>query len=565
MNEKTSLPPAGMILGMILGVLAALLAACSGLVPPPPPSSAAHLRPDPAPAAGPIPRIVEQAPFLPPPVPIPPSEKYTVVVHEVPVKELLFALARDAAVNVDVDPGIDGIVTLNAIDQTLPQILDRIARQVDMRYEIRDKNLLVMPDRPYFRSYTVDYVNLSRDTTGTINVATQIATTGAGEIGEGGGGGGGAGNNNSTTAITNTANNRFWLTLTRNIQALVGETPSGSAQDLPVTGSVIPNPEAGLINVRGTAKQHEAVQVFIDRVLANAQRQVLIEATVVEVTLNDRYQQGIDWRVLHKPGEDGFDAFQFLTGNLGPAAAAFAQGGGPPPAAILGAANSFVLNYSNTDDSKRIDVVVQLLRQFGDLRILSSPRIMALNNQAAVLKVVENVVYFEVDVEPGVVTGNTQSAPAIETTAKTVPVGLVMTVTPQVDENRSVTLNMRPTISSITQFVNDPSPDLAAANTVNAVPQIQVREMESVLKVNNGQIAVLGGLIQDSVRQDSNRIPLLADMPVFGDAFFKSHDNQYQRSELVIFLRPVVINNPSIEADFSDYRPFLEERVERKF
>ena len=473
--------------------------------------------------------MVEQAPFLPPPVAAPSTEKYTVVVHEVPVKELLFALARDAAVNVDVDPGIDGIVTLNAIDQTLPQILDRIARQVDMRYEIRDRNLLVMPDRPYFRSYTVDYVNLSRDSTGTINVATQIATTGSGEIGEGGGGGGGggAGNNNSTTAITNTANNRFWLTLTRNIQALVGETASGSAQDLPVTGAVVPNPEAGLINVRATAKQHEAVQSFIDRVMANVQRQVLIEATVVEVTLSDQYQQGIDWRVLHKPGEDGFDAFQFLTGNLGPAAAAFAQGGGSPPAGILGVANSFLLSYSDTDDSKRIDVVVQLLRQFGDLQVLSSPRIMALSNQPAVLKVVENVVYFEVDVEPGVATGNTQSIPAVETTAKTVPVGLVMTVTPQVNENQSVTLNMRPTISSITRFVNDPSPDLAAANPVNPVPQIQVRELESVLKVNNGQIAVLGGLIQDSTRQDSNRVPLLSDLPVFGDAFFKSHDNEY--------------------------------------
>ena len=137
---------------------------------------------------------------------------------------------------------------------------------------------------------------------------------------------------------------------------------------------------------------------------------------------------------------------------------------------------------------------------------------MALNNQPAVLKVVENVVYFEIDVEPGIATGNTQSIPAIETTAKTVPVGLVMTVTPQVNENQSVTLNMRPTISSITQFVNDPSPDLAAANTTNPVPQIQVREMESVLKVQNGQIAVLGGLIQDWVRQDSNRVPLLSDL-----------------------------------------------------
>jgi MSHA biogenesis protein MshL len=544
----------------LLGTLAVVLAGCSGLVPPPPPSSPAHLRPDQAPSAGPIPKVVEQAPFLPPPVAAAPTEKYTVVVHEVPVKELLFALARDAAVNVDVDPGIDGIVTLNAIDQTLSQILDRIARQVDMRYEIRDKNLLVMPDRPYFRSYTVDYVNLSRDTTGTINVATQIATTGAGQIGEGGGGGGGgAGNNNSTTAITNTANNRFWLTLTRNIQALIGETASGSAQDLPVTGAVIPNPEAGLINVRATAKQHEAVQAFVDRVMASAQRQVLIEATVVEVTLSDQYRQGIDWRVINQG--TGLDAFQLLTGNLAPGLTQAGTAVNPP----LGIASSFVLDYTSKSNGQRIDVVVELLRKFGDLQVLSSPRIMALNNQPAVLKVVENVVYFEIDVEPGIATGNTQSIPAIETTAKTVPVGLVMTVTPQVNENQSVTLNMRPTISSITKSVPDPSPDLAVAGTTNLVPQIQVREMESVLKVQNGQIAVLGGLIQDSVRQDSNRVPLLSDLPVLGDAFFKTHDNNYQRSELVIFLRPLVIDNPSIDADLSGYRPFLEERVERKF
>jgi MSHA biogenesis protein MshL len=275
-----------------------------------------------------------------------------------------------------------------------------------------------------------------------------------------------------------------------------------------VTGSVIPNSEAGLINVRATAKQHEAVQSFIDHVMANAQRQVLIEATVVEVELSDRYQQGIDWRVINEG--TGFDAFQLLTGNLAPGLTGNPPLPIPPPA---GVASSFLLNFSKTDESKRIDVVVQLLRQFGDLQVLSSPHIMVLNNQPAVLKVVENVVYFEIDVEPGVVTVTTQSVPAIETTAKTVPVGLVMTVTPQVNENQSVTLNMRPTISSITQFVNGPSPDLAAADTVNQVPQIQVREMESVLKVNNGQIAVLGGLIQDSGTAGQQPRPL-----VFGSA-----------------------------------------------
>ncbi len=539
----------------LLGALAGVLAACSGLVPPPPPSSPAHLRPDEAPSAGPIPKVVEQAPFLPPPVAAPPTEQYTVVVHEVPVKELLFALARDAAVNVDVDPGIDGIVTLNAIDQTLPQILDRIARQVDMRYEIRDQNLLVMPDRPYFRSYTVDYVNLSRDTTGTINVATQIATTGAAQIGEGGGGGGAGGDNNSTTAITNTANNRFWLTLTRNIQALVGETASGTAQELPVTSGVIPNPESGIINVRATAKQHEEVQRFIDRVLANAQRQVLIEATVVEVDLSDQYQQGIDWRVLDRAGA-GFSIQQFLNGPVS-------------SAAPMGTATSFILEYLNPDsDGKVIQAAVRLLREFGDTKVLSSPRIMTLNNQVAVLKVVENVVYFEVDVEPGPVNvlSNVASV-AVDTTAKTVPVGFVMTVIPQINENDAVTLDIRPTISSVTDSIQDPNPELQRGDVqlVNLVPQIQVREMESVLKVNNGQIAVLGGLIQDTVQQDSNRIPLLSDLPVLGDAFFKSHENLYTRSELVIFLRPLVIDNPSIDADLSGYRPFLEERVERKF
>jgi type II/III secretion system protein len=166
-----------------------------------------------------------------------------------------------------------------------------------------------------------------------------------------------------------------------------------------------------------------------------------------------------------------------------------------------------VLDYTSKSNGQRIDVVVELLRKFGDLQVLSSPRIMALNNQPAVLKVVENVVYFEIDVEPGIATGNTQSIPAIETTAKTVPVGLVMTVTPQVNENQSVTLNMRPTISSITKSVPDPSPDLAVAGTTNLVPQIQVREMESVLKVQNGQIAVLGGLIQDSVRRTAIASP----------------------------------------------------------
>ncbi|MFH0344377.1 MAG: pilus (MSHA type) biogenesis protein MshL [Chromatiales bacterium] len=535
--------------------LASLLA-CSALVPPPPVPSAGHLRPENNRQTQDIPPVVDKVPLLPRPEPAPDLEKYTVVVNEVPVKELLFALARDAQVNVDIDPGIEGIVTLNAIDQTLPQILDRIARQADVRFEIQGKNIIVSPDRPYLRTYRVDYLNLTRESQGTIDIATQIATTGMSDIGGGGGGGG----NNSTASITDTANNRFWLTLTRNIQALVGETAAGGAAgqgDLPVTDSVIPNPESGIISVRATSKQHAAVQALLDKVLANAQRQVLVEATVVEVTLNDQYQQGIDWRLIQNDGT----GFQFSQDLLGAAATALAPGATQIPDLFR---NAFILNYIDDDTGgKDINVVVKLLRNFGDIKVLSSPKIMALNNQTAVLKVVENVVYFEVTVEPVVIlTGGAgvEQQPNVSTTAKTVPVGLVMTVTPQINENDAVTLNVRPTISRVSQFVPDPNPELGAIR--NNVPQIQVQEMESVLQINNGQIAVLGGLMQDTVRQDSNSIPLLSDIPLLGDSLFRSRDNEYEKAELVIFLRPLVIRNPSLEGDLGGYRQYLEERVE---
>ena len=126
---------------------------------------------------GSIPQPVQQSVVLPRPKARPKAETYSVVVNNVRVQDLLFALARDARLNVDVHPGINGSVTLNAIDQTLPQLLGRIAKQVDMRYELDGPNLAVMPDTPYLKNYKIDYVNMSRDVTGTVSTNTQIATS----------------------------------------------------------------------------------------------------------------------------------------------------------------------------------------------------------------------------------------------------------------------------------------------------------------------------------------------------------------------------------------------------
>ena len=142
---------------------------CAEIIPEPYVPSSGHLGADqPLPDTSNIPDLVQQAPVLPAPEPPAELEKYTVVVNEVPVNELLFALARDAEINVDIDPTIDGIVTINAVDQTLPQLLERITRQVNLRYEYLDDTLLIQPDTPFFRTYKIDYLNVSRGTSATI-------------------------------------------------------------------------------------------------------------------------------------------------------------------------------------------------------------------------------------------------------------------------------------------------------------------------------------------------------------------------------------------------------------
>ncbi|MBY0556808.1 MAG: DUF4638 domain-containing protein, partial [Burkholderiaceae bacterium] len=157
-------------------VCSVLLSACASRTLPPSPT---HIAEAPR-AAGAIPEPVQQSTALAPPSAIAKVETYSVTVHKVPVESLLFALARDAGLNVDIHPGIEGTVTLNALDQTLPQLLSRIQRQVDMRYEIHGDTLTVLPDTPEWRNYKVDYVNIARSTSSSVNIATQISTTGGG-------------------------------------------------------------------------------------------------------------------------------------------------------------------------------------------------------------------------------------------------------------------------------------------------------------------------------------------------------------------------------------------------
>ncbi|MCZ6772883.1 MAG: secretin N-terminal domain-containing protein [Proteobacteria bacterium] len=531
--------------GIAAGLMVAGLASCTQMRPEPAAPSG-HLEATAQPSRD-IPEVVSQAPFVPAPEPVPASERYTVVVNDVPVRELLFALARDAELNIDIGGAVEGKVTLNAIDQTLPQILERIARQVDLRYELIGETYVISTDEPYLRTYEVDYLNLSREVDTTVTVETRVATTGGGSVDDSGGGGGA---NRSSTRVHSQSYNRFWETLYNNVLAILGETESSGGSE--VSYKVIMNAEAGLMSVKATSFQHRFIEEYVDKVLVNARRQVLVEATIVEVVLNDQYQAGVDWDFFLNE-EAGFDISQSLLGAV-------------TDGVIDNAISATRVTYFDpTVGNNAVQATVRLLREFGDTKVLSSPRLMVLNNQTAVLKVVEELVYFTIEVTDKDSTATSQGRTLVESEVHSVPVGLVMSVTPQISSNGEIILTVRPTISEKIGDAIDPGPQLAAEasgatdpTVTNLVPIIRVREMESVLKLVDGQIAVLGGLMQDIVKTGVREVPGLAKIPFIGELLFDADEFTMTKSELVIFLRPVIVRDPSVNTDLNAYREYLK-------
>jgi general secretion pathway protein D len=312
-----------------------------------------------------------------------------------------------------------------------------------------------------------------------------------------------------------------------------------------VPDDVVVNPISGTITVNATDAQHQLFQKHLDNIISAIQRQVLIEATIVEVTLGQGYQGGIDWSRL--PITGGFSITQTLLSGFDAATSAAGAAG-----------NSLTVGYVNqTSSVGNISGTVKLLQEFGDARVLSSPKLMALNNQTALLKVVDNVVYFELKADTNTTQG--VSTTSFNSTAKFVSVGVVMGVTPQVNEDGRVLLVIRPTITRLNAsqpFVNDPNPSLCSLDRTNCianpVPQIQVREMESVLTVGSGQTVVLGGLMQDDARNTRQQIPGADNLGVAGD-LFRFRDERAVKTELVIFLRPTIVPNPTLASDELKY------------
>ncbi len=503
-----------------------------------------------------IPDIVQATPYIPPPHPA--EEKYTIVVLDVPVREVLFTLTRNSRINTDIHPAIEGNVTLNAVEQTLPAILDSLSRQLDFVYEFKGKDLIIKPDLPYWHTYKVDYLNMKREQSGgSMDLAVD---SGSGSVKATG-----------TASIKSEFAMDFWDPIVGGIGKIIkadsaerakkksarNTEKTKSAQDQTmdveddqkkdkekdkekdkdkdkekdkVDDALIIHKATGVIVVSATKAQHQQIQEFLDRITETAHKQVLIEATVVEVSLNEFYNNGVNWSRV----TEGVMGTTINQGDNSVGAASIFNGESGKPFFTI-------LSNIKTGQSSAISVTLQLLNEFGDVSVLSSPKIMALNNQTAIMKVGDQHVYFTAGkktLKEGMSLDKTTEDPPIKNDAME---GLVLSVTPNIEASGIVTLHVRPVLTTLRGYATYSARDgVTGSSSSTDVPEFSVREMDSVLRVTSGQVVILGGLMKDYAKNLKTSLPGLGDVP-FAGYLFGTQKRSFTKTELAIFIRPTII------------------------
>lgn len=518
-----------------------------------------------------------------------PSPLVTVSVNQtVSLRELLFELASQADVDLEFDPQIHGSLVFTAKEKPFDQVVDRICEMSGLRYTFENGVLRVELDRPYVKNYSVDYLNITRSSDSSINTSVSISNTGGGS----GSTGGGSISGGSESTIDNKYEGDFWTELEENVEqillasdayiplatladpetssessdtaaaagggaasttppALPGGSAGGGVPTLNVTTPAAEpftasppatyslSKQSGIISIFASERQHKLVSKYLDSFRKRATTQVLIEAKVLQVDLSDEFATGVDWSSFNLTG------ITRLSGS-------FAQPAFTPPTAT---GDGFTAVFQPGSDLK---AAIQAISRFGTVRTLSSPRISALNNQPAIVNVARNVVYFQIQNQATTTTdtGVTTTTGGIQATPMSVPEGVLLNVIPQANaDTGEISLVIRPTITKITGFVDDPTPKLLliqnptanpALAIANQIPVMATQEMDSIVKMQSGQTMVLGGLMKDANTVEEVGVPLAGDIPLIG-GLFRNHKDKVEKSELVIFLRTTIIPGSSVD------------------
>ena len=445
------------------------------------------------------------------------------VTETLPLKKVLPELARQVGANLQLDPKVEDKLYFHAENEKFIDIIEQLSALSDWRYVITGKSIRIEKDTPYSKNYNVQFLNLSRSTENKVSIATDVFATNRKT--------GHQGDNGSHSSVNMVQENNFWKELEASLSTLLSQDGKGSSFSI--------HKQGGIISVNATEKQHRLLKEYLEKLQASVSTQVLIEAKIIEVNLSDQYRSGINWQKLARPGDFRVNArFGDLSQSMGSLNPADAQGG--------------LVSFGMA--GKTFSSILNAIEQFGSSRILSSPRITALNNQTAILKVARNEVYFKLNYTKTSNINTARDTFNVSSDIQTVPIGLIMTVQPSIDdETGEVLLSLRPTISKLARSVNDPSVDLtfqAIRNqdntstitpTPSSIPVVEVREMDSVIRLKSGEIGVMGGLMEVRSINGRSQLPGIGELPLVGE-LVKSRADGDEVVELVILMKATIVN-----------------------
>lgn len=467
------------------------------------------------------------------------------VTDDVPLKDVFIELSRLAEVDIEVDPTITGGVIFKVTDRPFGEVIERLTSIAGLRYSVTNGVLRIEADEAHVVNYPVNFLNLNRSGSGGVSISTNVLSSSevdSGSVSTGG-----------NSAITSSYDGDLWTSVESAITAIIGNSEGNY---------VNVNRQGGMISINANDKIHERVGNYLKQVSDYYSSQVLIEAKVLEVQLSDQFRSGVDWSQINLLSGLGFDDISITT----PSASSTDF---PAPVASI--------DFSR--DNGNLATAVELVQIFGTTRTISSPRIMSLNNQQSVFTFARNEIYFTVSIEEEteeVEGADDTTTLNIESEIKSVPIGIILSVQPSIDEKRGeVILNVRPTISRTTgvnvedpgfalqlatilaNFTGDVPDNLAALS--NSVPEIEVRELDTVLRMKTGEVMAIGGMIEQRDNNIDSGVPFISEIPIFGNAF-KSVEKESTTIQTVIFLKATIVPGYGVDdLDQEFYNQFSTE------
>ncbi len=464
--------------------------------------------------------------------PKPVTERLNISVHDLDAREFFMGLVLDSEANMVVHPAVQGNISLTLKKVSIAQVLATVHKVYGYDYKKTDIGYIIYPATAQTKIFKIDLLDITR----TGESSTRVTFGQSAQSSDSNSSDNSSSNNensNSTSggSIITKTDADFWGELEQSLNALIAGNPEAS---------IALNKQTGVIVARAKPMQLLEIERFIDATQAQSQRQVILEAKIIEITLNDSHQDGVNWSSIAK--ESG---------------KAFLTSVAPLPSAVSQVKDVFITQAQFGD----FTAYIQLMATQGKTKILSSPRISTLNNQKAIIKVGQDE-YFITDIS-----SNNNSSASTTTITQDVTwtpffSGIALDVTPQINDRDEVTLHIHPSIT----LVEDQEKRFISNGQENQVPLAlnTMRESDSIVQAKNGQIIVIGGLMQTIREEGKNGIPWLSELPYLG-WLFRTNTGVGKKTELVILLRPTVIKSEhSWDKDLTDSKRRLKEYEDYK-